>query len=132
MELIDLLGTIDFKSFDSVVWSVNGIKYTLTLKGILNLQPILYCDWRDYVVRNCNVLNKNRVSAGLASIDMLMSFTVNGAVYAMEIIISDAVSDVSEVAPVVLQLDDVAIEIDAVVDNGKQLQQRARRSKGSK
>lgn len=132
MELIDVLDNIDFETLDTATGVIGDLQYTFNNKGRIAIPASMHGDWRDYVVRNCNVLNKNRVSAGLASIDMLMSFTVNGVVYAMEIIISDAVSDVSEVAPVVLQLDDVAIEIDAVVDNGKQLQQRARRSKGSK
>lgn len=115
MELIDVLNNIDFNTFESATGCVGDIQYTLTLRGKPNIQPTLHGDWRDYVIRNCNVMNANRLKAGLSTIDMLISFSVNGVVYSMEIIIADA-PKTTELIESNIKLD---IAIDAVVDNGK-------------
>ena len=90
MELIDVLNNIDFGTFESATGIIGDLQYTLTLKGKLDLPPTMHGSWQDYVIRNCKVLNQNRLNAGLSKIDMFMTFSVLGKVYAMDIIIEDA------------------------------------------
>ena len=140
MQLIDVLNNIDFDTFESATGCVGDLQYTFKLRNKLNIPPAMQGDWRDYIIRNCNVLNANRIKSGLASIDMLMTFSVQGVVYAMEIVIEDAPKQLTMeqyikecIEPAIkglgdkinaaianeMKLDDVDIVIDAVVDNGK-------------
>lgn len=107
MDLMTVLNNIDFNSFESATGVIGDLQYTLTNKGKLNLPPNMHGAWQDYVVRNCKVLNQNRLNAGLAKIDMLMTFSVMMNTYAMEVIIEDAPKPI----------DIVSIDIEVPVDN---------------
>lgn len=117
MQLIDVLNNIDFNTFESATGCVGDLQYTLTLRGKQNIPATMHGDWRDYVIRNCMVLNTNRINSGLDSIDMFMTFSVQGVVYGMEIVISEAPKPLAITESI--KLDDVDIAIDAVVNNGK-------------